>query len=101
MRDRVESVSLYDVTMDILDIEELTKYDGQGRCSGLQVWNDTRTRDRDSLRGWAADKGWTVTRDNELWGLDMDNDGWLVMERKSVSPSQSPASVSQGNCTVM
>ena len=35
MRDRVESVSLYDVTLDILDIEELTNDDGQGRCRKL------------------------------------------------------------------
>ena len=69
MRDRVEDVWLYeDVT---LDIEELTQYDGQGRCRWLVVVGDTRARDR--LRRWAADKGWTLTRDN-VWGL--------VMQRK-------------------
>ena len=71
MRDRVESVSLYDVTLDNLDIEELTKYDGQGRCNELGVFKDTRRRYRDRLRGWAADKGWTLTEDNDVRGLVM------------------------------
>jgi len=63
MRYRVETVGLYNET---LDIEELTRYDGQGRCSVLWVETDnTRVRYRDRLRGWAADKGWTVTRDND------------------------------------
>ena len=32
IRDRVENVSLYDIP---LDMEELTKYEGQGRCKWL------------------------------------------------------------------
>ena len=44
-----------------LDIEVLTRYDGQGRCSVLEVCSDTRERHRSRLRRWAADKGWTVT----------------------------------------
>ena len=64
MRDQVEIVTLRgDVT---LDIEELTQYDGQGHCSGIWLVGDTRTRHRDRLRRWAADKGWTVTRDKVL-----------------------------------
>merc|ERR1719360_301840 len=35
MRDRVQTVALVNVT---LDIEELTQYDGQGHCSELEVW---------------------------------------------------------------
>ena len=66
--DWVKYVWLWEVT---LDIEELTQYDGQGRCRWLVVVGDTRARDR--LRRWAADKGWTLTRDN-VWGL--------VMQRK-------------------
>ena len=54
MRNRVEKLVLWDVT---LDIEELTQYDGQGRCCLLKVLRDTRTRYRDLLREWAEDKG--------------------------------------------
>ena len=70
MRDGVQTVVLwYDVT---LDIEELTLYNGQGRCSELQVCGDMRPRYWVRLRRWAADKGWRVTLDN----------GWeLVMKR--------------------
>ena len=69
MRDRVERVRLeYAVT---LDIEELTQYDGQGRCWELRVWRDTRERYWDRLRRWAADKGWRVRRDDE-WELAME-----------------------------
>ena len=50
---------------------ELTLYDGQGQCRELCVGRDNRDKDR--LRRWVADKGWTVT-----W----DSDVWLVMERK-------------------
>ena len=50
MRNRVEKLVLWDVT---LDIEELT----QGRCCWLKVLRDTRTRYRNLLREWAADKG--------------------------------------------
>ena len=64
MRDRVESVMLENVT---LDIEELTQYDGQGRCNELVVWGHTRIRYRDRLRGWAADKGWRVAGDDGTW----------------------------------
>ena len=71
MRDRVQTVVLYAVT---LDIEELTQYDGQGRCRGLQVWSETRERYGDRLREWTADKGWRVTLD--------DGVSWLLMERK-------------------
>ena len=61
MRDGVQKVSLYTVT---LDLEELTQYDGQGSCSEVGVWSDLGTRPGERLRGWAADKGWTVTVDN-------------------------------------
>jgi len=59
MWDRVERVGLGDVT---LVIEELTHYNGQGRCRELRmVGRDMNTRYGDRLRKWAADKGWTVT----------------------------------------
>ena len=60
MRDRVQTVVLYDVT---LDIEKLTLYDGQGHCRELEVWSYARERYGDRLRRWAADKGWRVTWD--------------------------------------
>jgi len=64
MRDRVQRVELWsEVT---LDIEELTQYDGQGSCSELEVWGDMRDRYWERLREWAADKGWTVTRDRQV-----------------------------------
>ena len=70
MRARVERVVLYNVT---LDIEELSQFDGQGRCSWLRVYYNTRVRHGDRLRKWTADKGWRVTH---------DSDGELEMERK-------------------
>ena len=51
MRDRVQTVVLYAVT---LDIEELTQYDGRGRCRELQVWDEMRWRYGARLREWAA-----------------------------------------------
>ena len=66
MRDRVLIVTLWHVP---LDIEELSQYDGQGRCRKFRVWGDKRTRDR--LRWWEADKRWTVLVDNGEWGLVM------------------------------
>ena len=61
---RVQGVVLDGVT---LDIEELTQYDGQGRCSELWVLYDKRERYRDRLRRWTAHKGWRVTLDNDMW----------------------------------
>ena len=61
MRDRVQRVRLgYNVT---LDIEELTKYDGQGRCSHIQVHGDTRNMYKKRLKRWTAFKRWKVTED--------------------------------------
>ena len=73
MRDQVQTVALVnDVT---LDIEELTQYDGQGRCSVLNVegagWRKSGGigGHGDRLRRWAADKGWTL--EDNVWGLVM------------------------------
>ena len=63
MRDGVKNVDLEDVT---LDIEEFTKYDGQGHCSEIIVaGEEIRSRHEERLRRWAADVGWTVTYDDE------------------------------------
>ena len=69
MKDRVETLKLgSDVTF--LDIEEMTLYDGQGRCSALEVWGNTRDRYGLRLRRWAEDKGWRcrVESDPEVGG---------------------------------
>ena len=60
--DWVKYVWLWEVT---LDIEELTQYDGQGRCTALRVWRDKRYRHQRRLKGWAEDAGWTVTVDSD------------------------------------
>ena len=68
MRDRVERVVLVHVT---LDIEALCEYQGRGRCRVLKVvWWNTVSRHRARLRQWAAQAGWTVTRDDK-WELVM------------------------------
>ena len=51
MRDRVQCVRLLYYT---LDIEELTQYDGQGRCRKLRVGRDMWTRYGDRLMRWWA-----------------------------------------------
>ena len=62
MRDRVREVWLDKV---ILDIEELTKYNGKGHCSAIGVGRRTRKRHGDRLRRWAADNWWSVTWDDK------------------------------------
>ena len=51
MRERVGDVELYNIT---LDMEQLTKYDGQGRCRLLQVMGDNKVGGR---RGVGSDTG--------------------------------------------
>ena len=65
MRDRVQRVTLCDA---VLDIEELTQYDGQGRCSWLQAGH-MRIGYYERLRSWAEDMGWTV---RGHWGFEME-----------------------------
>ena len=64
MRERVEEVRLGSIT---LNIDELNKYDGRGRCRELRVWGNTKDRHRYRLRRWAAALGWRVTRDTDVW----------------------------------
>ena len=66
MRDRVQRVRIGHVTMDI---EELTQYDGQGRCSWFMMGGKT-WRHWEKLRRWAADKGWWMGHDVN-GGLEM------------------------------
>ena len=67
MRERVQSVSLSSVT---LDVEALATYNGRGRCNSLSVYRHTRLGDRDRLREWAEHTGWTVTWATS-WGFEM------------------------------
>ena len=71
MTDQLQTVGLGNV---ILDIEELTRYDGTGRCKKLRVGDYTGygTRYENRLRYWAFLKGWTVTVEGER--------AWLVLE---------------------
>ena len=64
MRERVGTVELYDVT---LDIKTLCLYNGRGRCRELQVASEKRTRYAEILRRWVKEVAWSVTvDDNEL-----------------------------------
>ena len=65
MRARVQFVVLNDIT---LDLELLSAYDGQGRCTELGVTGDTRTKHATWFKIWARDMGWTLTREDD-WGL--------------------------------
>ena len=72
MRDLLEIVTLYgDMT---LDIEEMTKYDGQGHCNTICVADETRRKYGARFRRWAERWKWTVRR---------EDDNSLEFERKS------------------
>ena len=63
MESRVERVRLYyKVTLDIRD---LMKYSGQGKCRKMGCYNDTAPRYREQLRTWATSRNWRVTHDDE------------------------------------
>ena len=88
MRARVKTVRLWENVT--LDLELLAAYDGQGHCTKLVMYRDTRRRYRTRLSRWAVDRGWTVTcEDSEE----------LEMER--ISQTSSPGSENQGSCTVI
>ena len=79
MRERVEDVKLDD---DItLDIEQLTKYDGQGRCWELVAEAVTKTRHGDTLRRWAADVGWSVKED--FWKLMIESTSAYALQQQN------------------
>ena len=85
MRDRVKLLTLYNGIT--LDIEELTKYDGRGRCRKLEfefdvyMWRrhgfresrfceegpEMRSGYGARFRRWAEDVGWMVTGDTIEW----------------------------------
>ena len=64
MRDGVQRVELWVV---YLDIEELTKYDGSGRCKELRI-REAEYGDEERLTKWAEDKGWTAIGDD--WEIE-------------------------------
>ena len=72
MKDRVQRVAL-DYVQNV-EPELLSDYDGQGRCSWLQLKGDAAVRFNTRLRNrWVNYKGWTLT---------MDYTNMLEMERK-------------------
>ena len=62
MRARVQSVVLWNNVT--LDLELLAAYDGEGRCTRLELRGDTRAKYETRLRRWAGDKVWAVTEDD-------------------------------------
>ena len=64
MSTRVQRVML--VTDVTLDQELLAEYDGQGRCTKIEVHAQSHTKYAARLKTWAEDKKWTVTRDDHL-----------------------------------
>ena len=58
----------------ILDIEALTKYSGQGKCSKIICYDNTATSYKDYLEIWAHSRNWQVTWDyyydyNHEWSI--------------------------------
>ena len=65
MESRVEIVLLNaGVT---LDIRELMKYSGQGKCRKVGCDGDTADRYREQLRAWATNNNWEMTHNNYDW----------------------------------
>ena len=59
MESHVEGVELS--TGVTLDIRDLMKYSGQGKCWVVRCLSDTADRYREQLRTWATNKNWEVT----------------------------------------
>ena len=79
MRERLETVELLgNIT---LDIEELTQYDGRGRCWELVAEAVTKTRHGDTLRRWAADVGWSVKED--FWKLMIESTSAYALQQQN------------------
>mgnify|MGYP001317337766 FL=1 len=56
-----------------LDIEELTKYSGQGKCDQIRIW-DCFANFREQLLAWAQSKDWVVVENSNLC-LDLVDSG--------------------------
>jgi len=67
MESRVEEVELYEVTLDIRD---LMKYNGQGKCREVRCYSDTADRYREQLRIWAKSRNWEVTHDVGCFSIE-------------------------------
>ena len=63
MSTRVQRVML--VTDVTLDQELLAEYDGQGRCTRIDVYGNSRDKYGTKLKTWAADKKWRVRREDK------------------------------------
>ena len=95
MTDQLQTVGLGNV---ILDIEELTQYDGMGRCKKLRVCDYTGYENR--LRYWAFLKGWTVTVEGERASLVLEGE-WAsrVMEKRRSEMVCMGSSQAKKRCT--
>jgi len=67
MESRVEEMELYEVTLDIRD---LMKYNGQGKCREVRCYSDTADRYREQLRIWAKSRNWEVTHDVGCFSIE-------------------------------
>ena len=63
MESRVEWVELGGKVT--LDIRDLMKYSGQGKCSRVECGRDTAGRYRKQLKTWARSRFWKVTCDDD------------------------------------
>ena len=65
MESRVEVVVLGVWNEMSLDIGALTQYNGQGRCSDVRFWDDTRDKYGEEVRSWAQRINWKAI--TETW----------------------------------
>ena len=77
---RVPKVLLWGVT---LDPELLSAYDGQGSCNLLVMGGYMRAKYGDRLKRWAADRGWTVTADDDFLRVQRLINFWFYLQLRT------------------
>ena len=67
---RVENVTIENGYGDkvTLDIAELVKYSGEGRCNSFEYY-DTEAGDGIKLEAWAGNKSWTLSKNGKVYEL--------------------------------
>ena len=72
METRVENVRMGSGYGDevILDLTELVKYSGQGRCTSFECY-DTGARHRKKLETWAKNNSWTLNKNGNVYNFDL------------------------------
>ena len=68
MESGVEEVELDEEVK--LDIRDLMKYNGQGKCREVRCYSDTADRYREQLRIWAKSRNWEVTHDVGCFSIE-------------------------------